>query len=163
MKKISAFTIMEVIVVMILSAVVISLGYSVLRLIQDEFIMFHDRDNSLTNADQLDLTLSRDFERANQILFNKNSAELTFVDESRSVITYRLVDSLILRSSTKIDTFNTSAFSLKINNLDSLNFLPQILIDRLSFFIKISDKRLIRLGFHKQYPSQIFLDLNPLN
>lgn len=160
MKKISAFTIMEVIVVMLLSGIVISMSYSVLRLIQHEFIDFQIHDNSMVTINQLNTVLTRDFDQADRVCLDQTATVLKFTSQSKPVITYRFLDSAIIRSNPMNDTFRISLSSLNIHKADSINFFPLRLIDRISFNVETREKNKILLHYRKSYAAQVFLEAN---
>jgi type II secretory pathway component PulJ len=103
-KKIEAFTLSEMIVVLILTAIVVGLAFSVLTLVQKHINSIQNNFNNTTQLNKLEQSLNLDFNRFSKIEFNELDDVLFFSNEVETKA-YRFKDSFIVKD---IDTFYIS-------------------------------------------------------
>lgn len=156
--KISAFTLMEVVVVMVLSSIVISMGYTLLRLVQHEFISFEKEDSEQVKISELHSALENDFIRADRVFFDADSVKLYCNFPERRTISYQFTSATVLRQDIRVDTFWVATSLLFPLKVDSLVLLPRFMISTLSFTIKTEDNHFIRTHFHTSYPSRVYME-----
>ena len=99
--KIEAFTLSEMIVVLILTSIVIGLAFSVLSLVQKHMHGIQGNFNRNTELNKLEQSLWLDFNRYSKIRFDDRENELHFSTEIDSVI-YKFDEKYIIKDS---DTF----------------------------------------------------------
>jgi len=99
--KIKAFTLSEMIVVLILTSIVVGLAFSVLTLVQSHMRSINKNYHNTSTLNKLEASLWLDFNKYSQIHFNDLENELKFSSEIDSV-TYQFLDSTIIKN---IDTF----------------------------------------------------------
>ncbi len=102
--KIKAFTLSELIIVLVLSSIIVGLAFSVLTLVQRH--MFSIQDNLSTNATlkKLEQSLWIDFNRYSKIKYSNTNDELVLASEIDSV-SYKFLTDYVIKG---IDTFNIS-------------------------------------------------------
>lgn len=100
--KILAFTLSEMIVVIILTSIVVGMAFSVLTLVQKHMKSIQDNFNKNTELNKLEQSLYIDFNRYRNIRFNPLNEELVFASELDS-ISYKFTDEAIIKD---VDTFN---------------------------------------------------------
>lgn len=100
-KKIKAFTLSEMIVVLILTSIVVGLAFSVLRLVQKQIFAIQQNYYKSTEINKLKTALWIDFNRYQDIKYNALNNELLLKNELDSV-SYRFSEDYIVSD---IDTF----------------------------------------------------------
>lgn len=100
-KKIKAFTLSEMVVVLVLSSIVVGLAFSVLSLVQKHMIKIQDNFKKNTELHRLEQSLSIDFNRYSKVKFNTNTNEMYFLHEMDTTL-YKFHDDYIVKTS---DTF----------------------------------------------------------
>ncbi|WP_290698296.1 prepilin-type N-terminal cleavage/methylation domain-containing protein [Lacinutrix sp.] len=100
-KKVQAFTLSEMIVVLILTSIVVGLAFSVLGLVQKQMLAIQDNYNKSLELNKLETVLWLDFNRYSKIEYNNLEKELKFSTELDSM-TYRFLESKVIKEQ---DTF----------------------------------------------------------
>lgn len=77
-QKISAFTLTEILVVIVISAIVAGLAFSVLDIVQKNFLAIRDNYDQVTEKNQLKEKLAIDFNRYQQIDLDRNLQRIRF-------------------------------------------------------------------------------------
>ncbi|RSC92204.1 PulJ/GspJ family protein [Tenacibaculum singaporense] len=117
MKKIKAFTLTELLVVMVVSTIVISLAFLVLTMIQKQTQNIKINLNKRQTIENLDRVLWKDFNESNTIFLKK---ELLSFEKELDTITYTFQEKVIIRKkdSFLIQTNNKTFFldGLKVKN-----------------------------------------------
>ena len=101
-KKIPAFTLSEMIVVLILTSIVVGLAFSVLTLVQKHMKTIQNNFSQNTEINKLKQSLWLDFNRYNKIVFENREDKLVFSTAIDSIV-YKINKKYIVRD---IDTFN---------------------------------------------------------
>jgi len=99
--KISAFTLSEMIVVLILTSIVVGLAFSVLTLVQKHMYGIQDNFNRNTELNKLEQSLYLDFNRYSEISYDAINDELTFSSELNT-LSYKFKKKRIIKDR---DTF----------------------------------------------------------
>jgi len=99
--KIAAFTLSEMLVVLILTAIVVGLAFSVLSLVQRHMSSIQNNFQQTTELNKLETALSIDFNRYNTIKYNAIENQITFSSEIDS-IQYTFTKEYIVKT---LDTF----------------------------------------------------------
>ena len=118
-KMIKAFTLLELLVVLIISTIVIGLGSSVFQITNNFFLDYKTINKSISDASLLNALLSRDVLSAKIVIRKLNGFE-TINPHSES-ISYLFSEKYIIRSQNSMcDTFYFSAknISFKFNGED---------------------------------------------
>ncbi len=100
--KIQAFTLSEMIIVIIITSIVVGMAFSVLTLVQKHMSGIQNNFNKSTELDKFEQALWIDFNRYPKIKYNAVNDVLVFASEIDS-ITYKFHKDYILKD---IDTFN---------------------------------------------------------
>jgi hypothetical protein len=99
--KISAFTVGEMVVVLILTSIVVGLAFSVLSLVQKHISGIQNNFINTTELNKLEQSLWLDFNRYSKIKYNHLDEELIFTNALDS-ISYQFYDTYIIKAQ---DTF----------------------------------------------------------
>lgn len=100
-KKIQAFTLSEMIVVLILTSILVGLAFSVLGLVQKQMLAIQENYNKSLEINKLETSLWLDFNRYSKIEYDTLENELKFSTALDSV-TYQFLDNKIVKAQ---DTF----------------------------------------------------------
>ncbi|TMU55651.1 PulJ/GspJ family protein [Flagellimonas algicola] len=84
--KIKAFTLTEMLVVLLITSIVISLGFSVLRLVQQQMYTIGGIYESNTEANLLRQSLWVDFNRHDGVWYDEQRNELVFANELKNTV-----------------------------------------------------------------------------
>lgn len=95
-KKIKAFTISEMLVVLVISSVVVGLSLTVLSLVQKQLKTMNENQAKNTEIQQLERALTRDFQRY-ELSYNHKNDQLKGLSVIDSVI-YRFNENFVLRN-----------------------------------------------------------------
>ena len=106
-QRIQAFTLSEMIIVLIITSIVVGLAFSTLRLVQQYMNVIQDNFSKNTELGLLETSLWIDFNRYSIIEYNERENELNFSNEIDSK-TYVLNENYIIKG---IDTFNIKTHS----------------------------------------------------
>lgn len=108
-KKIPAYTLSEMIVVLLLTTIVVGLAFSVLQLVQKQIRFIQTNWEKTTEIRKLEQSLSLDFNRYHQIRYNPNEKRISFKNVVDSTF-YQIRDSLFISEK---DTFQVRVNSIQ--------------------------------------------------
>ncbi|RZJ76966.1 MAG: hypothetical protein EOO45_00350 [Flavobacterium sp.] len=147
--KLSAYTLMEITVAMLLSAIVISVCYTAYGLIDNYYQTFRLKNESQDQALTLRHVLNQDFASHSIIIARDNGIEL--IGDSIGV-TYMFEQGLVLREIKNVhtDTFRLSPSSL-ILKFDGKEIEVGDTINELDFFVRIDKGVEIPMNFRRVY------------
>lgn len=100
-KKIEAFTLAEILVVIVISTIVVGLALSVLNLVQQNFYSISQNYRNTTENQHLKQQLAIDFNRFHSIHLNKATHEIIFKNPIDSVL-YVVRDEIVIRQADTI-------------------------------------------------------------
>jgi len=161
-KRLKAFTIMEITVVMLISAIVIGIAYTAFNIINQSYRSFQQKNEHMAELVRLDELLRKDFNRATMI--SKTTSGI-FLKASTDSVTYDFEPNFTVRTSTITDTFKLDVQDILTNFEASpvtvLNpIAEQNRIDELDFSILFENEK-IQYNYHKQYSSANLIERNP--
>lgn len=154
MKRIEAFTIIEIGIAMLLSAVLILMCYKAYDIIDKEIFSLSNKANK--NLEELTLRklIARDVLEANKVVVTPSGfmcLDTSFAAE------YKFEDSLLIRSNMHSDTFRV--LKLESTFWDDTNsvLLPGSIINRIELLLKKNGKQ-IRIVQEKHTSSEVYLN-----
>jgi Tfp pilus assembly protein PilW len=110
MGKIRAYTILEVLVVMVIGMIVVSISYTAFFIVNTQYKNFQSRNEKVRSVSLLNFLLTRDFSEANTITSISNGVRCNMRDK---IVEYDLVVDFVVRTESQVsDTFN-----IKVSNL----------------------------------------------
>lgn len=107
-KKIEAFTISEMVVVLILTSIVVGLGFTVLNLVQKHMVGIQNNFANSTELNKLEQSLWLDFNRYSKIEYNILNEEIKFKNTVDSV-SYAFHEDYIIK---ELDTFQVQVLNI---------------------------------------------------
>src|ERR1700761_349032 len=103
MKKLRAFTIMEMVIAMLIAAIVIGMTYAVYTIVVRSCRSFDDRHRQMAALLQLNKLLKKDIEEAD--LVSRTDTDLITLKRADQTLTYRIRSGWIVRVGVEADTF----------------------------------------------------------
>lgn len=112
MRKIAAFTLMELLIGMIVSSIVITFGYMAYSLIYERFLDHKTVKMKMMETLQLNTTLANDLQKAE--IISKEEDKLILVTKNGSQLQYEFDDDFIVRKQNEtVDTFKVAAKNIQ--------------------------------------------------
>jgi type II secretory pathway component PulJ len=149
MQKIKAYTLMEVTVAMLLSALTITICYSAYGIVGSYFKTFQGKNELANEVLALRHALDRDMERSDYILQTTEGFE--FLLDSTS-ITYTFSDKAICR---RLNELHTDTFRLEASELKSFFESEEIMatdtIDQINFKLALTKDVAVSIQANKHY------------
>lgn len=108
-KKLKAFTLAEMVVVLVVASIVIAMGFSVLNMVRKQVVLIQRNYQKKQEVQFFETILTRDF-NARNIFYDKNKEQLMF-KSTKDSISYVFSDSIIVRNK---DTFQLEAANKKL-------------------------------------------------
>jgi len=161
MKKLKAFTLMELLIGMIISSIVIAFSYGAYTMIYKQYLNFKQTKMKLMDVSQFNSVMQNDFIRANAIHFKENNLLLT---NEKNVITlqYKFLDTYISRTDQEvIDTFHLNTENIKSNFIHSSGAITTDIINELSFESLVFGEKEY-FTFVKTYSAETLLSITEL-
>ncbi len=154
MKRVKAFTIVEIGIAMLLSAVLILMCYKAYDIIDKEIFSITGKANKNSEEITLRKLMARDVLEANKVLVTPNGFKC--IDTS-FVAEYIFEDSLLIRTNILSDTFRF--VKLESTYWDDTNqvVLPGIVVNKLEFLLEKNGKQ-IRIVQEKNTASEAYLN-----
>lgn len=113
--RFNAFTVLEFVVAMVITSVVIGLGYQAWGMLSDSSNQFGIKKSALQDLNTLDYLLRRDFMSAEAIHWN--DTELSCVMK-HGLITYQFEQQTVIRNGVMTDTFQINLMHVKPSYLN---------------------------------------------
>jgi hypothetical protein len=160
--KLKAFTIMEVTIVMLVSAIVIAITYTAFSIVNRSLRAFNRQHQDMAIVLQLDRVLRIDIDRAELMLRDTDGVILK---NSSRTIKYQFVSDYVLRKELSIDTFKVKIDSIsttfenkQVNVTEERQ--DESRVDELDVNIHLQNEN-IPYYYHKQYSSENLINRNP--
>ncbi|QHS56501.1 prepilin-type N-terminal cleavage/methylation domain-containing protein [Mucilaginibacter sp. 14171R-50] len=156
-KHLKAFTLTEMIMVMLLTAIVVAMAYEVLRIVYKTHAAFAAKNERVNDVERLEHWLRRDFQKAEVILGNDHSVRLLSTGDT---VSYVFADSLVIRRAVRVDSFRIATSDL----VTAFRAQPvqaageQMPIDELTFSILL-EKQQLPENFFKWYSATQLINL----
>lgn len=152
MKKINAYTLMEVTVAMLLSAICIGIAYSAFDIIGNYYRTFQQKNEKADALLSIREVLSKDFQRSKLVM---NTADGILLEQDSVSINYVFEADRILRQipSLRTDTFKV-VWKDKYVGFEGNEVLEPDTIDLLKLKVTLDQHSLVPLTFYKHYSAQ---------
>ena len=161
-QKVKAFTILEVTITMLITALLIGITYTSYSIIVKSYRSFTVKNEEMTVLVTLDHLLKRDFDQAEMIFKDQDGIALTSNDKT---IKYEFKPDYIVRNAARIDTFkvqtqdvSTAFENVPINEVQETEEPNRI--DELAFTLIFQNEK-IPYHFYKLYSSVNLIQRNP--
>jgi prepilin-type N-terminal cleavage/methylation domain-containing protein len=155
MKKIKAFTLMELIIGMIIGSIVVGFCYTGYRMILKQYLDFKKTKTEIGETMQFNTALRNDFVNAQTISYNEN--HLVMLNDS-SKIEYEFAETFILRDVKDVsDTFHLKPKEIQPVFLSEIN--ENLIIQGFSFNAEILGEKEI-FQYQKNYSADFLMQLS---
>lgn len=153
--QIPAFTIMELTVAMLISAIVIAITYTAYSMVSSSYITYTKKRNEMAVLIRLDELLMKDFLKSDHIFVERNTVRF---NKNQLVITYKFEADKVIRTSMITDTFKvvTSNLASSFENMampeEPSTNEEENRIDELAFNV-FYNQQSFPYHYYKQYSS----------
>ena len=118
-KKLQAFTLLELIAVLILSGIITLMAYYVLDITRSYYHKFQQKENSTSALSRLAMIIDQDFQKA-KVITGDNSKVIFYFQTHQ--ITYQFMSSYIVRSQSNVqDTFHLIIHDIALKTVSGKN------------------------------------------
>lgn len=153
-KELKAFTIMETVVAMLLSAIAIGLTYTIYSIFTQTYSAYTHKNQLLAIPVRVEQLLSRDFDKASNI--SRSDSGIVFASDQQPV-SYQFSSDYIVRNQLVSDTFKVkveqfSSFFEKSTVIETDSVSNKNRVDELQIKLSIENQP-ITYHFFKQYSS----------
>ena len=155
MKKLRAFTIVELVVVMIVSSVTLVTIYTIYLLVKKQSFNQSEKINSLNSFMQFKNTLTSDFFKADSIKEGEENEVLRcYMD--KAIAEYKFSGSAVVRDfNNQIDSFVLFPHNVAVSKYANSSIVYYV------FFEVVPFKDTVAAGFAKQYDADCLLKIKP--
>ena len=150
--KLKAFTLMEVTVAMLISAICISICYSAYTIVTNYYATFRDKNETVGTVMGLKQVLARDFLRGRIVLSTATGLEVML--DSTTVI-YTFKEDRVLRELTNLhtDTFKL-ALTPPVFSFEQKPIIGPDTIDQVKFEVRLDKNQVVPLLVQKLYSAE---------
>jgi Tfp pilus assembly protein PilE len=159
---VKAFTLMEVAITMLITALLIGLAYTSYGIIVKSYRSFVTKNDGIQELVSLDHVLARDFDRAELVIKDNDGIILKNTQHS---IKYSFSPTFIIREALRTDTFNVQIQDLQtsfehVPIIEVQETEEQNRIDELSFTLLFQNEK-IPYHYGKRYSAANLIQRNP--
>jgi prepilin-type N-terminal cleavage/methylation domain-containing protein len=155
-RKLRAFTIIELIIVMLISSVVITIAYTGLGVFYRQYTQFKHTQEAVSQTLLLDRLLTLDFSNCNYVEKKEGGITCVYADKE---IAYQLTDEYILRTEKQTaDTFFMPNLRYQTFFLQEEVYMAEKMIDELGIDYLHSEENL-HVSYTKKYAADALLNV----
>lgn len=155
-KKLKAFTLMELVVTMIISSIVIGMGYSAYSIIYKQYLNYKSLRTELMDVAGLNAELAANFYHCSRVL-KQGENGLCFELKKDKKINFEFSEQYILRKENDlIDTFKVAAKNCVFKYLLDDTDKKASLVHTFSFDSELLKEK-VHFYFEKEYSSEIVI------
>ncbi|HEY8402746.1 MAG TPA: hypothetical protein VIK89_15865 [Cytophagaceae bacterium] len=154
MNKLKAYTVMEMIVVMLLGGIVISIAFTSFRILSTQYNHYQKSNGEIADIALLNKLMSRDISEAEMLVRTYDGFECR---GGRRRVVYQLDGHYLLRHYLITDTFPIKPLEVKFSFLGQPQEIPEYPIDQFEFSGGVGDEVLF-FSFQKLYGADILME-----
>jgi hypothetical protein len=159
--KVAAFTILELTITMLLTALVIGISYAAFSIVSRSYIVYQKRNDNISEMVLMDRLLKRDFSQADSILKIDSGIEMI---NQHAIVTYRIDTGTMIRTAGITDTFKVHSYDINfafegqpVQEMSATKELNRI--DEFSFSLVFENQK-IPYHYYKTYSSANLIGRN---
>jgi Tfp pilus assembly protein PilE len=160
--KLKAFTIIEVTIAMMASAILILIVYTAFSIISNAYRAFYKKNNEISGLVQFDRLMNKDFSKAKRILrtergvllVNDTDSTIYIIDTAYIVRNHKIIDTFKVKVDSSLTLFENQPVSL-LSRDTAMNRIDQLEI-QLNF-----NNQPVNLQYHKTYSSSNLIQQDP--
>jgi len=145
-----SFTLLETLIVMVVMVVVIASVFSVFLLVMSHFNFFQSKKNQSTDFVFFDKTFDREVFQSDSLVLTESQDIKIYIKER--TISYKLLDSSIVRYEIVADTFHIAVLDRKVEFIDASSFL----IHKITYKVRVNND-VIAPCYTKRYAADTYL------
>ena len=154
-RKIKAFTIIELVVVMILTSIIVGIVYSAYSIVGNQYTGYKKINTQNSRVALLSMLLNKDF--STSCFIKSGEDKIFFYDKENNTITYEFWENCITRNSNAVtDTFFISSLNVEMKFLNQKQQFHNSLVDELNFETAIFEEQQL-FHFKKKYAADILM------
>jgi hypothetical protein len=157
-RKVNAFTIMELTVTMLITTVIVAIAFTAFGLVQRYESVFIHKNEDISSFLLLDRLTREDFRRSHFVLASDSG--LLFKYDNK-IVKLIIGPQSVIRIANRIDTFSVNATNVKLalhnQTVSGSDASSGILIDELTF-TSLYKNEVIDWYYHKDYSAEQLLD-----
>ena len=156
-RKIKAFTILELVVVMILTSIIVGIVYSAYEVVGKQYNSYKKTNTQNRKVALLNMLLNKDFSTSYFIKYGED--KLLFYDQENKMTSYDFgVEQGITRNSNAVtDTFFIPPLNVEMKFLNQMQQVRNNLVDEL-YFESIIFGQQQSFHFKKQYAADVLIN-----
>jgi Tfp pilus assembly protein PilE len=150
-KKLPAFTLMEVTISMLITAIAIAITYTAYRIINNTYVGYTRKQDRVAAFTELDKLLKMDFQTADHVVKTEHGIQVKSV---KGQITYQFDSAAIIRNQfmLRLDTFKLPVKSIHYS-FEQQEVPADQPVDQLELRLQLEDQD-VQLLYPKHYSSQ---------
>lgn len=158
-KHIPAFTIVEALVSMAITAIILSIIFVIFSITSERLLDFKKQNEGITDLNRLSYSINKAIFESKEMMLNYSNDELIFSDYYGNTTEYIIAEDYFLRRKGEfIDTFKLATKRLHIDIQQSPSKNEQY--QRLNWNLMI-DKKVINLNFYKKiYADELLREID---
>jgi|SRR3954462_5248529 prepilin-type N-terminal cleavage/methylation domain-containing protein len=153
MKKLPAFTLMELLIGMIISSIVISFGYMAYQLVNEQYLSYKTMKGKLMETTQFNTTFADDIDNAEIVSSEENKIILR--NKNAPELEYEFLPASIVRKRSEL----TDTFKIATTNIKQSFLFPEdnMFLQQFSFEVNMLGEAEF-FHFTKNYSSEILMN-----
>jgi hypothetical protein len=156
MKGLRAFTLLELLFVMILTTIIIGIGYLTFNISTRQLHSYRANSKKISGVFLVTMLLNKDFTEAKSVL--KANDSLIFTSDVNSLLQYFFTEDYIVRNANSVtDTFYYKTQNRSEKFLDKPADVNRGLVDEIYFEIKTDDERAEVFHAMKAYSAEALM------
>lgn len=147
MNKVKAYTVIEMLVVMLISAISIGITYTTYRIFANQYLTYKHNAEDIAQYVVLDRLLSTDFLKSDKVL---KTGDGLLIQSKLKEVHYEFREEYVLRrDQSLVDTFKVNPFHVTYWWNAQEQHLPDRLVDQLKFESNYKEEKLEYVFFKK--------------
>lgn len=152
--RLKAFTVIEMLVVMLISTIAIGIAYASYRIVQGQFQTYKKSSSEISDYLVLDKLITKDFLESDKVFRTSSGFEMIFSDKK---IAYEEYEGNLLRKSIVVDTFKIQLSELNASLKTKSENLPNALIDQVIITCAYKETP-IQFLYSKEYGAAVWVN-----
>lgn len=159
MNKVKAFTIAEMIVIMMLTAITVSAAFALYRIVAFQWNNYQLTTKHIYSALSFERYLTQDIQFCDEVVYQDHSLTCSWPDKQ---VRYSFEDSVVIRTGSLVDTFPIGLHQVEVywQNQPVMNVASSI--DRIHL-IAMPGEDTLEYTIQKQYASDILFRKNSMS
>lgn len=156
MTRIRSYTIIEMLVVMLISAMSIVITYTCYSIFSNHYLSYKKNSDVLANYILFDKLVTKDISACSKVVKTQEGMVCEF---KQNAVYYEFSPTYVIRRSTIIDTFHIAAFvDPEFKKMDKILSVPGTLIEEMTFEAIYKEEKLF-FYYKKNYGADLLMSI----